>query len=193
MRPRRLASGAFHLDMHHRPLTAADGEAAIELVRTTFHQSEGEAEARAVSGLVARYFERFPRTDLRGFGAFDGDAFIGCLFFSRLHFTESEAQVFLLSPMAVHPDFQGKGIGQNLIHFAHHDLRQRGAQLAVTYGDPAFYSKTGYRPVTVSDLAAPHPLSMPQGWIAQSLDGTTPLHVPGPSTCVPELDSADLW
>ena len=179
--------------MHHRSLTAADREAAIELIRISFRQSDGEAEAHAVSGLVARYFERFPRTDLMGFGAFDGDALIGCVFFSQLQFPESEASVFLLSPMAVHPDFQGKGIGQNLIHFAHHDLRQNGVQLVLTYGDPAFYSKTGYQPVTVSALAAPHSLSMPQGWIAQSLDGTTLPQLPGPATCVPELDAPELW
>ncbi len=178
--------------MHHRFLTAADREAAIELVRMTFRQSDGDEEARAVSGLVARYFERFPRADLMGFCAFDGEALIGCVFFSRLQFPESEASVFLLSPMAVHPDFQGKGIGQNLIHFAHDDLRQRGVQLVVTYGDPAFYSKTGYQPVTVSAIAAPHPLSMPQGWIAQSLDGS-PLRVHGHSACVPELDAPELW
>jgi putative acetyltransferase len=95
--------------------------------------------------------------------------------------------------MAVHPDFQGKGIGQNLIHFAHSDLRQRGVQLAITYGDPAFYSKTGYQPISVSAIASPHPLSMPKGWIAQSLDGITPQRVPGPSTCLLELDAAHLW
>lgn len=178
--------------MQHRTLNATDREAATELVRTAFLHSEGEGESRAVSGLVARYFERFPRADLLGFGAFDRDALVGCLFFSRLRFAESEALVFLLSPMAVHPDFQGKGVGQNLIHFAHEDLRQRGVQLAVTYGDPAFYSKSGYQPITVSALAAPHPLSMPQGWIAQSLDGTSPV-MPGPSTCIPELDAPALW
>ena len=176
-----------------RPLTSADGPAAIELVDLTFRQADGEEEARAVSGLVARYFERFPRPDLLGFGAFEGEALVGCLFFSRLQFAATDAQVFLLSPMAVHPDFQGKGIGQNLIHFAHSDLLQRGVQLVVTYGDPAFYSRTGYQPVSASDLAAPHPLSMPQGWIAQSLDGITPLEAHGPSTCIPDLDAPELW
>jgi putative acetyltransferase len=179
--------------MMQRLLTSADGPAAIELVRITFQQADGLDEAHAVSGLVARYFERFPRTDLLGFGAFEGDALIGCLFFSRLDFPESNVRVFLLSPMAVHPDFQGHRIGQNLIHFAHHELRQRGVQLTVTYGDPAYYSQTGFVPISSRALAAPHPLSMPQGWIAQSLDGTTPLHVPGPSTCVTELDVPELW
>ena len=95
-------------------------------MRTAFQQADGEQEARTVSELVERFFERFPRADLFGYGAYEEATIIGCLFFSRLQFAASETSVFLLSPMAVHPDFQGKGIGQNLIRFAHSDLRQRG-------------------------------------------------------------------
>jgi hypothetical protein len=69
--------------MHLRLLKAADGPSASELVRTAFQQADGEQEARTVSELVERFFERFPRADLFGYGAYEEATIIGCLFFSR--------------------------------------------------------------------------------------------------------------
>jgi predicted N-acetyltransferase YhbS len=72
-------------------------------------------------------------------------------------------------------------------------LAKDGAQIAVTYGDPAFYGRTGFAPVTTDTLPAPHPLSQPMGWIAQSLTGAGLPKIQGPLSCVAPLDDPAFW
>jgi predicted N-acetyltransferase YhbS len=72
-------------------------------------------------------------------------------------------------------------------------LAKDGAQIAVTYGDPAFYGRTGFANVTTDTLPAPHPLSQPMGWIAQSLTGKGLPKIQGPLSCVAPLDDPAFW
>jgi len=41
--------------------------------------------------------------------------------------------------------------------------------VVITYGDPSFYSKVGFEPLSEKIIKAPVTLSMPDGWLAQSL------------------------
>ena len=88
---------------------------------------------------------------------------------------------------------QGKGIGQRLIAHGLDALRQEGVDIAVTYGDPAFYGRVGFKPVSEADLPAPQPLNQPQGWIAQSLTDAPLTPLAGPAACVPAFDDPALW
>ena len=47
--------------------------------------------------------------------------------------------------MAVLPDHQGRGIGRALVETGLDALRARGACGCVLVGDPAFYSRFGFR------------------------------------------------
>jgi predicted N-acetyltransferase YhbS len=88
---------------------------------------------------------------------------------------------------------QGKGIGQRLINHGLSALRQEGVDIAVTYGDPAFYGRVGFEPVSAADLPAPQPLYQPQGWIAQSLTEAPLTPLSGPARCVAAFDDPALW
>ena len=165
----------------------------VQLFFNTFRASENEEEAIAVSGLVKKYLEDYPREELKGFIAIDDDQIVGCVFFSQLKYTESDKTVFILSPMAVKTEFHGKGIGQALIDYAHTELRKEGVNLTTTYGDINFYSKAGYRLVSEDLIATPLRLSYPEGWLAFSLDGKTPLQIDGAASCIPELNDQGLW
>ena len=72
-------------------------------------------------------------------------------------------------------------------------LRQEGVDIAVTYGDPAFYGRVGFKPVSEADLPAPQPLGQPQGWIAQSLTDAPLTPLRGPARCVAAFDDPALW
>ena len=102
-------------------------------------------------------------------------------------------RVFLLSPVAVATAHQGKGVGQRLIAHGLDALRREGVEIAVTYGDPAFYGRVGFVPVSEMDLPAPQPLSQPQGWIAQSLTDAPLTPLLGPARCVAAFDDPALW
>jgi putative acetyltransferase len=85
------------------------------------------------------------------------------------------------------------GIGQGLVRFGLESLRQEGVALAFTYGDPAFYSKVGFRPVMEDMIRAPLPLTQPEGWLCQSLIGADIPRIPGESSCVKAFDNPAYW
>lgn len=179
--------------MHYEQLDSNRSDEVVQLFYDTFETSENEEEARAVSGLVLKYLENYPRADLKGFVALESEGVVGCLFFSELVYAESDKKVFILSPMAVKTELQGKGVGKALIRFAHEKLKDEGVNMVTTYGDINFYGKSGYALISEDQLAAPLPLSYPEGWLGFALDGQRALKVEGPSTCIPELNDQALW
>lgn len=165
----------------------------IAVFKAVFTASEGPQEGQAIADLVAGLVALGPEAGLLPFAAWHGDRPVGALIFSPLRDPQGVARAMLLSPMAVATDRQGQGIGQGLIAHALGALRAAGAQVAVTYGDPAFYGRAGFAPVTTDMLPAPHALSMPHGWIAQSLTDAPLPKIPGPLACVAPLDDPAFW
>ncbi|MES0824191.1 GNAT family N-acetyltransferase [Ruegeria sp. SCP11] len=162
------------------------------LFRDVFAASEGEDEGSTVGTLVQDLLKTTPDDDLQGVLALDGSALAGCVLFSRLSYDQDPRQVFLMSPVAVRTDRQKSGIGQKLIGFGLDELRLQGIDFAVTYGDPAYYEKTGFQQITETFAQPPMPLSMPHGWLGQSLTGAeTPIE--GPSHCVNAFNKPALW
>lgn len=167
--------------------------AIAAMFNATFTASEGAEEGALVGGLARRLMDETLASDLRAFIATDGAAIIAAAIFSRLVYAEDPRTVFLLSPMAVATDRQGQGVGQALLTHALTALRAAGVDVAITYGDPAFYGKVGFRPLAAQTAAPPQPLSQPHGWIGQSLTAPTLDPLRGPSTCAAALNDPALW
>jgi putative acetyltransferase len=51
-----------------------------------------------------------------------------------------------LGPISVRPELQGRGIGSLLMQAALRIMRERGAAGCVLLGDPAYYSRFGFKP-----------------------------------------------
>lgn len=162
------------------------------LFTATFTASEG-AEEGALIGALVRDMLQTPEDDLTVFLSLDADRVTGGICFSRLSFPQDLRRVFLLSPVAVATAEQGKGVGQALLRHGLQTLRAQGVDVAVTYGDPNYYGKVGFRPVTADMVPPPLPLNHPEGWLAQSLDGAPLAPLQGPSTCVAALNNPDYW
>ena len=73
----------------------------------------------------------------------DGDV-VGHIAFSRASIGDASAGWYLLGPVAVLPDRQGRGVGRALIEAGLGSLRSRGASGCVLVGDPAFYQRFGF-------------------------------------------------
>ena len=59
--------------------------------------------------------------------------------------TEQSLQtIALLSPLAVHPDWQRRGIGRAVVEYAVARAAESGAPGVVLEGDPAYYSRLGF-------------------------------------------------
>jgi len=177
-------------DMQYRRAINPDPTAFADVFLKGFTASEGAEEGEFVLALAADLIKTTPKNDIAAFTAHEGDLCVGAVIFTRLYFSQTSAIVFLLSPMAVLPNHRGQGVGQGLIAYA---LSQLVGDIVVTYGDPAFYGKTGFAAIDPVVLPAPYPLSQPQGWIAQSLTKAPILPLEGPATCAPALQNPAYW
>jgi len=173
----------------HNP---SDSSAIERLFVSVFSKSEGEQEGALIGNLAKGLIASTDSRDLYGFVAVDGEEIVGAIFFSRLSF-EKDIDVFILAPVAVHTGYQGMGIGQALITHGLREVKKRGVRIVTTYGDPAFYSKVGFHPLSQDMIKAPLELSQPEGWLGQSLTNDSIEPIPGRCSCVKALDNPAYW
>ena len=178
--------------MEFRSHTINDLSNIVDLFKSVFTESEGETEGALIAKLSKELILSTDEQDLDGFVAVDSEKLVGSIFFSRLTL-EKDVDVFLLAPVAIHSDYQGKGIGQNLINHGLRELKKRGVRIVTTYGDPAFYSKVGFSPISQEVIAAPLELSQPEGWLGQSLVGDSIERLSGSSSCVKAFNNPVYW
>jgi putative acetyltransferase len=177
----------------NRTIYSPDHTDAIKnLFTTVFSDSEGQSEGTLIGNLAYELMTETDSKDLYGFVAVEHEIIIACIFFSRLTF-QSGIRAFLLSPVAVHTDYQGKGIGQQLINDGLKRLKDEGVELVMTYGDPNFYAKVGFHPVKEETIKAPLPLTYPEGWLGQSLMGNSVTPIAGRPSCVKALNKPAYW
>ncbi|WP_222424034.1 GNAT family N-acetyltransferase [Desulfamplus magnetovallimortis] len=141
-----------------------------ELFTYVFSSSEGEKEGKLIGTLSSQLASRIDNNEIICFGVYEKETLTGSIFFTRLQFSRP-IKVFMLAPVAVSPEHQRKGIGQLLINHGLSELKKRSVNVAVTYGDPSFYSKVGFEALSENVIQAPLKLSMPFGWLGQSLTG----------------------
>ncbi|MCP9821019.1 N-acetyltransferase [Synechococcus sp. Cruz-9H2] len=178
--------------MEFRSIDRKYSQELADLFRSCFTSSEGEAEGESIAALAAELAESIDDESVFCFVAIESDAAVGAIFFSKLTF-ESPARVYMLSPVAVLTSRQGQGIGKKLIEFGLNSMRARGAEIAVTYGDPDFYGDVGFLSLSEDCLKAPMKLSMPFGWLGQSLTASPiPVFKDRP-TCVTAFKNPAYW
>ncbi|MGO4917852.1 GNAT family N-acetyltransferase [Pseudogemmobacter sp. W21_MBD1_M6] len=167
--------------------------AIADLFTATFTASEGSNEGVLIGDLARRLMAETPTQDLRVFTAWNGGELAGAILFSRLNYEGDNRTVFVLGPVAVATGQQRQGIGQRLISHGLEELRQEGVGLAVTYGDPGFYGRAGFKVITENDVPAPFPLRHPEGWLGQSLNNAALTPFKGPSRCVQAFNDPAFW
>lgn len=94
--------------------------------------------------------------------ALDGDAIVGSIVLSRSWVAkrESRADVLMLGPLTVRPDWQRKGVGSLLMGYALAQARHLGEAAVLLMGAPGYYGRFGFRPaadfgLTLPDSSAP--------------------------------------
>ncbi len=128
-----------------RAARAADHDAIDALLRAVF---PGPEEARLVRAL-------------RAAGAIDMELVLpddaglaGYLALSRMNAPEGW---LCLAPLAIAPEWQGRGLGQRLVKAAL-KLVAIKAQTVVVLGDPAFYARCGFSAARAARLTSPYPI-----------------------------------
>lgn len=165
----------------------------VDLFKVAFTASEGADEGAVIAALVRSQLAETPTDDMHIFIADDEDGLLGACVFTRMTYARDDRTVFLLSPVAVMPERQGQGIGQKLLREALNVLRDASVDVAMTYGDPNFYQKVGFRPVSEQEAPPPFRLQFPHGWQGQSLTDRPWSALRGSSSCVPALSDPAFW
>ncbi|WFE87498.1 N-acetyltransferase [Roseibium porphyridii] len=164
-----------------------------KLFGNVFAEAEGAEEGKLIGQLSRDLLRETASGDLHTFYAIDKENVVAAIMFSRMVFNQDDRDVFVLGPVAVATARQGEGIGQSLISFGLKTLAQAGVEVALTYGDPKFYSRVGFKPITEEDVAAPFKLQYPFGWLGQSLTATPLTSIKGSSRCVTAMGKPIYW
>lgn len=77
---------------------------------------------------------------------------VGYVAFSPVSVEGEELQWVGMAPLAVAKDYQGQGIGRQLVYEGLDSLNEFGYAAVVTLGDPALYGKLGFKPAASYDL-----------------------------------------
>ncbi len=178
--------------MIHRILDKSKQKDIEGLFTSVFTASEGEKEVKLIGNLSSQLASSIDNNEIICFGMKENETLIGSIFFTRLQFSKP-IQVYMLAPVAVSAECQGKGIGQTLINYGLNELKRRSADVAITYGDPSYYSKAGFQPLSEHVIQAPLTLSMPFGWLGQSLTGEPIPTINERPVCVQEFNDPVYW
>ena len=178
--------------MIHKILDKNSQAAVTSLFASVFTSSEGDKEGRLIGNLASELSSGIDNREIVCFGTYEGESIIGVIFFTRLRFNGA-IEVYMLAPVAVGIEQQGKGVGQALINHGLDELKNRSVAVAITYGDPSFYSKVGFSPLSENVIQAPLKLSMPEGWLGQSLTGEPIPTINERPTCVKEFNDPAYW
>lgn len=180
------------LSMNHKILNKNSQGEVTDLFTSVFTLSEGEKEGWLIGNLASKLSSGIDNQEIICFGTYEGESIIGSIFFTRLRFKEA-IRVYMLAPVAVRKEHQRKGVGQALINFGLNELKNRSVAVAVTYGDPSYYSKVGFQALSENVIQAPLKLLMPEGWLGQSLTEERIPTIRERPICVKAFDDPAYW
>ena len=134
------------------------------------HQAVRSIHRRAFGGehgnTVADLVDALRRDDptAASLVAEEADGVAGHVMFSRclLDAPRRLVEVTSLSPLAVLPEWQRRGIGSALVRHGLRELDDRGVPLVFLEGDPQYYSRLGFRPAGEHGFRKPS-LRIPDG------------------------------
>jgi predicted N-acetyltransferase YhbS len=178
--------------MIYKVLDKSNQNEVTELFTSVFTSSEGEEEGKLIGNLASKLSSNIDNKEIICIGAYENESLIGTIFFTRLR-VNGPILVYMLAPVAVSTKHQGKGAGQALINYGLSKLRKCSVNVAVTYGDPSFYSRVGFEPLSENVIQAPLELSMPTGWLGQSLTEDPVPTINERPACVKEFDDPVYW
>ena len=123
-----------------RPESPADRAAIFSLTQLAFqgHPHSDGTEPRIIDALRdAKALTISIVAELEG-------QIVGHAAFSPVEWCD-QAGWFGLGPVSVHPERQGRGIGQALIENGLEQLRRTGASGCVVMGEPSYYGRFGFQ------------------------------------------------
>jgi putative acetyltransferase len=108
------------------------------------------------------------------FVAEDGGEIVGFTMLSRVEVEGLARRLLILTPMAVLPDRQRRGVGTAVVRSAVAAAEQLGEPLVLVEGVPAYYPRFGFVSATALGLERPDERIPDQAWLALPLRAYDP-------------------
>ena len=175
--------------MEIRESVKSDKESIRSVHRNAFDPSEREP----VSQLAIDILEDKTALPILSLVAEQDGEIIGSIIFSSVSIEGVKGvSAYILSPLAVASSAQSRGIGIQLIDQGLETLKERGAEIVLVYGDPNYYTRTGFR--AGHKLKPAHKLQYPEeAWMARELVEGILAKTEGVVQCASSLDSPEHW
>ncbi|MEM7052967.1 MAG: N-acetyltransferase [Pseudomonadota bacterium] len=177
--------------MNIRKANESDLRAIQQIHLRAFGQPEGKTIVQMVADMAADATAR-PVLSLL---AEDQHQIVGSVLFTPVQIEHAEPGLAasILAPLAVLPSHQKRGVGTALIQTGLDMLRNDGVDIVFVYGDPNYYSRTGFEPSLPHELHPPHAIDYPQGWMVQALCPNAISKARGVVTCCTSLSNPEHW
>ena len=98
------------------------------------------------------------------------DRLVGHIAYTRCTLGTPGAQIALLAPLAVHPDFAKQGIGSALAKTGNKVMAESGAAAILVLGDPLYYGRFGFKAEDLIETPHPLPTEWAEAWQSIWLD-----------------------
>ncbi len=172
-----------------RPSNTLDTPSILQLHRAAF----GEAEGDSVANLVRLLYQDSSAKPWVSLVKEIESKLIGHILFTPVSVkTQSQPyRGFMLSPLAIVPDFQKQGFGSELIECGLNEVQQAQADFAVVYGNPDYYGRAGF--VREHRIEAPQKLARPYGWQAMEFKEGLLEKLYGKLLCPRSFDAPEYW
>ena len=173
----------------------------LESLQSIHQQAFGDAntkeKGKVISELVKSLLTDQTAEPLHSLIAVEQDVVVGHVLFTSVHIEGAASNVTaqILAPLAVHPDFQAKGIGGNLIMNGLDALRRSNTQLVFVLGHPGYYPRFGFTPAGVCGFEAPYPIPAEHAdaWMVQELTAGIIGTIKGTIRCAETLHQPEHW
>lgn len=150
-------------DIVNRPVTLTDLPRVSQLHANVFGPGRFSRAAYRVREGTAP-ISRFCRA------AYLNERIVASVRFTHVTIGGAEGPM-LLGPLAVDPEFAGKGYAQQLVREALEDLKVAGVPLIVLVGDEGYYGRFGFAPVAPGQITLPGPVAPARILAAELIPG----------------------
>jgi len=176
-----------------RRTTDSDRSAISDIHMSAFGPAQGQEIVELVNGLLGDETAK----PLLSLAAEKENTIVAHILFTRatLHHEQQNVSVRILAPLAVMGEFQGGGIGEELISEGLKQLAETGVDLVFVLGHPGYYAKFGFQPAGALGFAAPYPIPSEHAdaWMVQELRPGVIGNIQGRIQCAGVLDQPRHW
>lgn len=167
--------------------------ADTDFIRKVHLNAFGASEGESVSALAIKLLDDPSAMPLISLVAEENDEIIANVIFTSVTIKGGgpTARAQILSPLAVVPEHQGKGIGGKLIEAGLNILKTQHTDIVLVLGDPQYYSRAGF--TANHNIEPPYELDYPEAWMAQELTKGALKRTKGLAQCATALSSPELW